>query len=116
VGLATVVLFLTSAVPMASAAPFAYVANTSSATVSVIDGATSTVVATIHVGAQPFGVAVNSTGTRAYVANFGDNTISVIDTSTNTVVATVPVGNAPTGVAVNAAGTAVYVANGDGTV
>ena len=63
VGLATVVLFLTSAVPMASAAPFAYVASGSSA-VSVIDGATNSVVTTVNVGSTPFGVATRLIGGR----------------------------------------------------
>jgi YVTN family beta-propeller protein len=43
----------------AGAAPFAYVTNNSAAgTVSVIDTATNTVVATIPVGKNPVGVAV----------------------------------------------------------
>jgi len=77
----------------------------------VMDTATNTVVATVLVGLNPFGVAVNSTGTRVYVGNENANTVSVIDTATNTVVATVPVGATPYWVAVNPADTLVYVAN-----
>jgi YVTN family beta-propeller protein len=77
----------------------------------------SNVSAAVTVGAKPFGVAVNSAGTKVYVVNYGAGTVSVIDTSSNTVSATVTVGANPYGVAVNPAGTKVYVANsGAGTV
>ena len=61
--------------------------------VSVIDGGTNTVVATVPVGTWPDGVAVNPTTNRIYVANCDSNNVSVIDGATNTVVATVPVGS-----------------------
>jgi len=51
------------------AAPFAYIANSGSNSVSVIDTATNTVVATVGVGSAPIGVAANAAGTRVYVAN-----------------------------------------------
>src|SRR5437667_37137 len=58
----------------------AYVTNTSG-TVSVIDTATNTVVATILVGIFPSGVAITPDGTRAYVTiNFPNNVVAVIDT------------------------------------
>src|ERR1044072_3646528 len=83
--------------PPAAAAPTiptaqtnrAYVANSGSNTVSVLDAVSHAVVATIPVGQQPSGVAVNAAGTRAYATNRADGTVSVIDTSTNAVVATV---------------------------
>src|SRR5215470_5486086 len=75
----------------AEAKPFAYVTNRMSDTVSVIDTATNTVVATVPVGRFPFGVAITPDGTHAYVTNNASRTVSVIDTATNTVVATVPV-------------------------
>ena len=84
----------------AAAEPFAYVANLSSNTVSVIDTATNTVVATVPVGSDPFGVAVTPDGAIAYVANFISNTVSVIDTANNTVVATVTVGTFPNDIAI----------------
>ncbi|MFD5430138.1 YncE family protein, partial [Streptomyces sp. NPDC127084] len=74
---------------------YAYVANSESNTVSVIDTATNTVSATIDVGSFPIGVAVSPDGTRAYVVNGFSDTVSVIDTATNTVVATVAVGDDP---------------------
>jgi YVTN family beta-propeller protein len=78
----------------------AYVTNGSSNTISVIDTASETVVATIPVGVIPFGVAITPDGTRAYVTNIQDNTVSVIDSATNTVIATIPVGNSPEGIAI----------------
>jgi len=62
--------------------------NAGDSTVSVIDTATNTVVATIPVGLDPFGVAITPDGTRAYVTINGDNTVSVFDTTSNTVAAT----------------------------
>ena len=96
---------------------YAYITNTDSNTVSVIDTATNTVIATVNVGSYPFGVAVNPVGTKIYVPNEGSNDVSIIDTATNTVTATVKVGFGPHGAAVNPEGTKVYVTNyGDNNV
>jgi len=91
------------------AAPFAYITNLDSNSVSVIDVFSNNVVATIPVGSQPAGVAVNSTGARIYVANV--NSVSVIDGASKSVIATMPVGVALFGIAVNPDGTRVYVAD-----
>jgi len=59
---------------------YAYVANTGSNTVSVINTAdVFSTVTYISVGASPNGVAVSSDGTRVYVANTDDGSVSVID-------------------------------------
>src|SRR5215204_1022026 len=89
----------------------AYVTNALDNTVSVIDSATNTVVATVPVGITPEGVAVTPDGAYAYVANFNNNTVSVIAAATNTVVATVPVGKNPFGTAITPDGAFAYVAN-----
>ena len=78
----------------------AYVTNSGSGTLSVVDTTSNTVAATVGVGAAPRGLAVNVTANRAYVANSGNGTLSVIDTTSNTVVATVGVGVLPQGIAV----------------
>src|SRR3989442_6835324 len=91
------------------AQPFAYVANQGSSTVSVIDTASNTVVATIPVGSSPNGVAITPNGAFVYVANEGSSSVSVIDTASNTVVATVPVGSFPTREAITPHGTFAYV-------
>jgi YVTN family beta-propeller protein len=78
----------------------AYVANRGSDTVSVIDLSQLTVVATIEVEQQPYGVVVAPAGTFAFVANSGSDSISVIETATLQVVATIPVRDRPAGLAV----------------
>src|SRR5262245_10962516 len=99
----------------AEAKPFAYVTNPGAGTISVIDTATNTVVATVPVGGAPRWVAITPDGTRAYVTNVG--AVSVIATATNTVVATVPMGteNHANEVAITPDGTHAYVVNGAGT-
>ncbi|MBI5206461.1 MAG: choice-of-anchor D domain-containing protein [Candidatus Firestonebacteria bacterium] len=90
---------------------FSYITNKTSGTVSVIDNTTDTVVKTITVGTNPYGISVNATGTRVYITNTASNNVSVINTSTKSVIATIPVGTSPYGIVVNPSGTLVYVAN-----
>ncbi|SFE81799.1 40-residue YVTN family beta-propeller repeat-containing protein [Paenibacillus algorifonticola] len=74
-----------------------FVTNRSSATVSVIDPGTDTVIKTINVGSSPLGVAFTPDGTKAYVAEQGNGgSISIIDTNLLTVVKTIPGFNSPT--------------------
>ncbi|MEX0801743.1 MAG: hypothetical protein WD688_00210, partial [Candidatus Binatia bacterium] len=100
-----------------TSAPFAYIANSRTDTVSVIDTATNTVIATVPVGLEPWGVAVHPNGSRVYVTNGGSGEVSVIDTATNTVIATLPgifpSRILPRGVAVHPDGSRVYVAYPD---
>lgn len=90
-----------------------YVANSGSNDVSVIDGASNSVVATSADpnAVSPVAVAVNPTTNTIYVANCQSNNLSVIDGATNTVTATIPVGTCPSGVAVDSQTDFVYVAN-----
>ncbi|WP_411137069.1 IPT/TIG domain-containing protein [Streptomyces sp. C10] len=89
----------------------AYVTNTASNDVTVINTATDTVIVpSIPVGINPIGVAVAPNG-KAYVVNRGSNDVTVIDTATNTVVCTpIPVGTNPFAVAVAPNGK-IYVTN-----
>lgn len=112
---AAAILALSLLAPRAWSAPFAYVPNSGSGSVSVIDVATRMVVDTISAGTSPQAVAVNASGTRAYVTDSGSNSVYAIDTTTDTVIATVPVGASPQGIAVNPAGDRVYVANSGST-
>ncbi|WP_440945625.1 PKD domain-containing protein [Methanosarcina sp. T3] len=98
-------------VSIAGASSFAYITNEGSNSISVIDTATNKVTATIPVGANPVGVAINPNGTKVYVANDHSNDVSVIDTATNAVTVTVPAGRSPQGVAVSPDGKKVYVTN-----
>ncbi len=68
-----------------------YVADFGSNTVSVISGATNTIIATIAVGTNPNQVAYDPFNHEIYVSNSGSTTVSAISSSTNTVVATIPV-------------------------
>jgi len=53
--------------PASARAQNAYITNQFSNTVSVIDTATDTVIATIPVGLTPFGVAVSPDGSKVYI-------------------------------------------------
>jgi len=94
-----------------------YVANSSSGTVSVIDGATNTVTATIPVGGLPQGIGVNSATNTIYVAIFAglSSTVAVIDGATNTVTTDISVPGA-TYIAVNSKTNHVFVSDSDNTV
>src|SRR6266852_5319910 len=92
----------------AQAQTHAYIVNTGSNSVSVIDTTSNTVVATVSVGGSPLEVAITPDGTRVYVTNGNDNTVSVVDAASNTVVATVGVSGL--GVAITPDGTRAYVA------
>src|ERR1700753_2092596 len=73
--------------------------------------------ATVPVGTEPLGVAVDPTTGNVYVANEGSDTVSVISEKTNMVTATIPVGPGPFGVAVDPTTGNVYVTDsGDASV
>lgn len=90
----------------------AYVTNSFSASVSVIDTATNTVVADIGMP-TPAGVAISPDGGRAYVTSqVVLGTVTIIDTATNTVIGSpIAVGFTPGRPAITPDGTSVYVPN-----
>lgn len=100
---------------IASAAPFAYIANSGGNSVTVIDAGAPTpaAIATIPLPAQsyPYAVAVSPNGVHAYVTCQDSNRIAVIDTVTNTVVKWLDLTLKPGGLAVNAAETRLYLAD-----
>ncbi|MBK8505893.1 MAG: beta-propeller fold lactonase family protein [Saprospiraceae bacterium] len=98
-------------IPSPNGNVFAYVANSGSNTVSVINTATDSVTATIPVGSFPFGVSVSPDGSKVYVSNNNSNTVSVINTAGNTLIASIPVGIQPQVLKVTPDGTRVYVGN-----
>lgn len=71
------------------------------------------VIATIAVGATPYGIAVTPDGSQVYVSNSTAGSVSVIDTSTRTVTKTIRanVGAIPVGIAVEPTGSTAYVGN-----
>jgi len=89
----------------------AYVVNHNSSSVTVIDGKTRTVIATVKTGAGPEGIAINPLTNRVYVANPGDSSVTVIDGATDTVTATVRAGSYPQALAVNTTTNKIYVVN-----
>lgn len=102
-----------------SAAPFAYVANSGTKNVSIIDTADDTIKATVALpDTQPtvhpyaWGVAVGSSGQYAYVGLQTTNEVAVIDSARNLVVKRIGLGaDSPGGLAVNDAETRLYVAS-----
>ncbi len=87
----------------------AYVANTVSGTVSVVNvdrlNSDYRILATIPVGTEPYGLALTPAATKLYVANARSNNVSVIDTSTLRVIKTIEnVGFEPRGIAITNAG------------
>src|SRR5947207_8129571 len=101
--LAVIIVALVGLAQNVHAGPAAYVTNSAANTVSVIDATTATVVKTLNVGTNPFGVAVDLPGNQVFVTNRGSNTVSIIDMGTNTVIGTVPVGAGPYGIAIDSA-------------
>ncbi|HTV65777.1 MAG TPA: YncE family protein [Bryocella sp.] len=92
--------------------------GTQPGTVTVINGATNTVAATINVGVFPEFFVINSVTNKIYVTNRNSNTVSVISGATNTVTKTINVGANPTVADVNAVTNKIYVVNngnGQGT-
>lgn len=87
-----------------------YVSNYDN-TVTVIDGASSTILAKVAVGAGPGPIVVNPCLGRIYVANSVGNSVSVLDQSTGSVTSTLSVGTYPLGIAENANTGQVWVAN-----
>src|SRR5208337_114074 len=78
----------------------AYVANSGSANVSVIDLEKRTVIANIAVGAAPGLARVSPDDSTVVVSNRGDNTVSLIDTKLLRVRATLPVCLQPEDIAI----------------
>ena len=94
-----------------SSASIAYVANTASDDLSVIDVATSTVTRAIPVGDSPISVAMAPAGQIAYVVNRDSENVSVISVATGTVTETIGVGLSPSSVAFAPDGTTAFVTN-----
>jgi len=94
----------------ALAAPFAYVPNEGSGTLSVIDTATDQVIGDIPAGKKPRGLAANVEGTRLYVSDQPNNRLVVVDLALRKEVGTVPLGVSPEGVSASPDGRYIAVA------
>jgi len=85
-----------------------YVANSGSGNVSVIDGATDRVVATVNVGDLPYVIAANPATNKVYISKTFSNTMTVIDGATN-VASNLKVGVQADAIAVNPAANHLYL-------
>jgi|AGTN01.3.fsa_nt_gi 40-residue YVTN family beta-propeller repeat/40-residue YVTN family beta-propeller repeat len=110
------VLLLVAIPGMALAAGnFAYVANSYSNTVSVIDTTSNSVQSTISVGNSPYMCVMNPAGTRLYV-DFSTG-VNVIDPGSNTVIATINLDNSgPRDMAISNDGVYLYVVESVGNI
>jgi YVTN family beta-propeller protein len=77
-----------------------YVSNGRGGTVSVIDVATDSILASVPVGARPWGIALLPDGSKLFSANGSSNDVSVLDTQRLEVTTRIPVGKIPWGVAI----------------
>jgi YVTN family beta-propeller protein/autotransporter-associated beta strand protein len=96
---------------------FAYVTDSISGQLAVINTATQAVVQTVATGNNPFGIAINPTGTTVYVANnVGANSVSVYSANaatgllTPTTTIALAAGAGPRGIAFSPDGSRAYVA------
>ena len=104
-----------TAITINAAGTHAYVANTDSNSISVIDLNTHVVIATIQVGERPGKVKINPVTGWIYVSNVGvpspnnEGSISIIDPSTHTVFDTLNVKGSPLGIGFSSDGLYAYV-------
>ncbi len=96
----------------------AYVANSGSSSLSIIDTLTNTLITTIPLtGGFPYGVTLSPNGNLLYITSIADGTVSVFNTSTNALITAILVGATPNGLATTPDGSLLYVANfGSNTV
>jgi YVTN family beta-propeller protein len=101
------------AINLVSAEPYAFIANSNSNTITVIDTASKTVVGDpIPVGYGPAGIGVSPDGAWVYVSNEDANTVSVINAKTLAIVGDpIPVLSKPCGIAFGMGGARAYVAH-----
>lgn len=97
----------------------AYVTNSNSDTVTIIDIATNTVAGAIYGFDGPSGLVITPDGNTAYVNNYGGpqglgsgfgHSVSIVDLNTNTITGTIQVAQAPAALAITPDGKYVYVA------
>jgi len=98
----------------------AYVTNSNSTTVTIIDIASNNVIGVINGFDGPSGMAIDPSGNIAYVNNYGGpegvesgngTTVSVVNLNTNTIIDEITVGLAPAALAITPNGAFVYVIN-----
>jgi YVTN family beta-propeller protein len=78
-----------------------YVVNYADQSITVIDGAANSVLATLPVGDHPQAVTVNEASNQIYVANVHGDSVTVIDCTRNVVADTLHAGKNPYGIVVD---------------
>jgi YVTN family beta-propeller protein len=94
-----------------AAAPFAYVPNEKSGTVSVIDTASDTVARTITTGGKPRGIAASPDGATLYVSEQTGNALLVIDTASGRLRERIALGESPEGISLSRDGALLAAAS-----
>lgn len=89
-----------------------YVANSGSNSLSVINEASRSVIATVPVGQDPYAAVVDSGLDRVFVSNTAGGTVSAIDGSSDALLSTINIGGSPTIMAIDTVNHRLYVANG----
>ncbi|WP_446744512.1 YncE family protein [Silvibacterium acidisoli] len=90
---------------------YAYVTNSGSNTITVLDLVNLRQDRVLPVGANPTGIAASPTRNEVYAVNTDGGTVTVIDAEHNRIAATIPVHHKPYAIDVDAAGKRAYVAN-----
>lgn len=94
-----------------------YVANEDTETLSVVDVASGSVIASVKVGEEPEGVTIRPDGKVVYVTSEGDGAVFAIDTQTNKLIKRIPVGPRPRSIGFLPDGSRGYVSlENDGAV
>ncbi len=88
-----------------------FISSRTANAVYIVNGVSNTIIGTVAVGAQPWGIDLNPLTRKAYVANFASGTVSVLNIDTLQVTRTISVGagSEPSQVAVNRATNRIYV-------
>ncbi|MFQ5766225.1 MAG: hypothetical protein ACE5GT_14990, partial [Rhodospirillales bacterium] len=97
----------------AAGAVTVYVSNEKDNTISVIDGDTNKVTATIPVGQRPRGIVLSHDRTRLYICASDSKHIEVLDLKTLKITRTLPSGPDPELFVLHPDGNPLYVANED---
>src|SRR5437867_1498132 len=104
------VLFHLVLAPAAIAAPFAYVPNSGTGSVSVINTSSDAVIATVPVASFVQGAAVTPDGLRVYISTIAQQKIFVLDALSNTISANISLTSPipPVDVAISPDGSRAY--------